>query len=322
MLHFLTPKKTNMKSSSKIGFILLLAAAAVSFFLSACQKAVQAPSNGTATKTTTTAGTVSSAAFTSSQAIVVSTTHGDTVYVVGTCTPGSKADTLAAGALPASVTAYLTSNYAGYTFVKAYETLNTTNAIQGYVVNITFNGNPVGLKFNASGVFVSILEQRQAQDLQGKGFHEGGLFGNRDGKHSDTLAVRALPVVITNYFTANYPADTLKHVLVNRDSSLVVISNDKGIFATQFTKTGTFISRTQIVPEVEEIHTTLTQATLLATITAYLTATYPGYVFDTAFSVSVGGAVSGYVVFIDANTTKYAVSFNAAGAFTQSRTIR
>ncbi|MFI5140073.1 MAG: PepSY-like domain-containing protein [Sphingobacteriales bacterium] len=318
-----------MRSLSKISFVLLLAAAAVSFLLSACQKVAQAPTGSTATgtknttaTTTTTTATVNSAAFSSSQAIVVSATPGDTVYVVGTCTPGSKADTLAASALPASVTAYLTANYAGYTFVKAYKTLNSTSVIQGYVVNITFNGNPVGLKFNASGVFVSVLEQRQAQDLHGQGYHQGGLFGNRDGQHSDTLAVSALPAVVKTYFTANYHADTLKHVLVNRDSSLVVISNDKGVFATQFTKAGVFISRTQIVPEVEDIHATLTQAALLANITTYLTTTYPGYVFDSAFSVSVSGVVTGYVVFIDANTTKYAVSFNAGGTFVQSTTVR
>jgi hypothetical protein len=309
-----------MKTFSKFSFAFSITAAVIALLFSSCQKSAQLPTNKTASANSAITGSVS--AFTNSQAIVVSATHGDTIYVVGTCSPGSKADTLAASALPAAISTYLSTNYAGYTFSKAFEILNAANAVQGYVVNITFNGNPVGLKFDASGTFISVLEQRQAQDLKGQGYHEGGIFGNRDGKHADTLAISALPAVITTYLTTNYPGDTLKHALVNRDSSYVVLSTDKGIFATLFTKTGTFISRTQIVPEVVEIRTTLTEAALPASISTYLTTTYPGYVFDTAFSVSVGGVVSGYVVFIDANTTKYAVLFNASGVFVKSHTVR
>ena len=37
--------------------------------------------------------------------------------------------------------------------------------ITGYVVIIQFDGNPVGLKFDASGNFILVLEQREGRDL-------------------------------------------------------------------------------------------------------------------------------------------------------------
>lgn len=40
-----------------------------------------------------------------------------------------------------------------------------------------------------------------------------------------------------------------------------------------------------------------------------------------AFSVSENGALKGYLVFIDANNTKYAVEFDASGQFLRSKTI-
>lgn len=63
--------------------------------------------------------------------------------------------------------------------------------------------------FDASGILVRVLEQREKGELNGKGWHEGGCFGNRDGHHRDTVAVSALPATIPSYFTTNYPKDTL-----------------------------------------------------------------------------------------------------------------
>jgi len=320
-----------MKKLTNFHFALLLFAITGSF-LSSCQKAVQEPAqnstgNNATTKSSTTStsatnsASVTSSAFVNNQAIVVSATPGDTVYAVGTCTPGSKADTLAFSALPAAISTYLTANYAGYTFVKAYETLNATNVVQGYIVNITFNGNPVGLKFNGSGVFLNVLEQRQAQDLQGQGWHQGGQFGNRDGKQKDTIALTALPPVITTYFTTNYPKDTLKHALIDRDSSYVVVSANSGVFITEFTSAGVFIKRVQVSPHVVT-STTLTQGTLPAPVGTYLTNTYPAFVFDAAYELYLNSAANGYIVFIDANSTKYLVTFDASGNFVKAYTVR
>jgi len=305
-----------MKNLSKISFSLLFLATAVSL-LTSCHKSVMGPAKNSITGK----GLLNSTAFVHYQAIVIAATHGDTVYAVGTCAPGSKADSVAFSTLPAMVAAYLTANYAGYTFTNAYKIFNAANVAQGYVVNIIFNSNPVGLKFDATGVFVKVLEQRQSQDLEGQGWHEGGLFGDRDGRHNDTIALTALPAAIKTYFTTNYPKDTLKHALINRDSSYVVVSADAGIFVTEFTSTGTFIKRVPIYPHMVTT-VLLTQAALPANISTYLTATYPAYVFDAAFEVKLNGAITGYAVVIDANTTKYLVIFDGGGNFFQSLTVR
>lgn len=260
--------------------------------------------------------------FGTNQSIALGTSSsGSTLYAVNTCSRGSRADTIAFASLTDSTKAYLTATYPGYTFKKAYKILNPSGTIDGYVVFITYNGNPVALRFNPKGVFITVLEQREEHDLDGPGWHEGGIFGDRDGMHRDTIALSALPTAIKTYMTTTYPTDTLKHAMVNRDSSYVVISADNGVFATEFSKTGTFIQRVQIYPHVVSV-TTLTQAALPASVSSYLTATYPAYVFDNAFQLKLNGTVNGYLVVINANSTKYLVLFNGSGAFVRVKVIR
>lgn len=304
-----------MKNSLKISFGLLMLALSVSIF-SSCNKTLQVSPTSSNSN-----GQVTSAAFLNSQALAVAVNGTDTIYIVNTCHPGSKADTVASLALPDSTSTYLTANYASYTFKKAFKILNSSGVLQGYVVVILYNGNPIGLKFDATGGFIVVLEQREGQDLKGQGWHEGGKFGDRDGHHKDTIAITALPSSITSYMTTNYPKDTLVHALVNRDSSYNVISKDTGVYITQFTKASVFIKRVQLFPHVKTI-TTLTQNQLPASVSTYLTTTYPAYVFDAAYQVNVNGVLKGYAVVIDANSTKYLVTFDSGGVFVKAYAIR
>jgi hypothetical protein len=63
------------------------------------------------------------------------------------------------------------------------------------------------------------------------------------------------------------------------------------------------------------------QANLLASITTYLTATYPGYVFQNAFSESSKGSIIGYSVFITANSTNYIIIFDSTGTFVSAKVV-
>jgi hypothetical protein len=302
-----------MKKFSNLSLPLLLIAISL-FSLTSCQKTGQSPTKASSSS-------VNTAAFAASQAIVIAASSTDTIYAVNTCHPGDQADTVVFSTLPDTIGKYLTVNYSGYTFNRAYKILNHAKTLEGYVVVITFNGNPVGLSFNANGIFVNVLEQREGHDLKGQGWHEGGRFGDRDNHHPDTIALSALPAAVKTYFSSNYPDDTLRHALINRDSSYLVISADNGVFATALTKTGTLIKRVQLYPHVVS-QATLTQAQLPATVSTYLTTTYPAYVFDTAFAIKLNGAVEGYLVFIEANSTKYLVGFDASGKFAKSMVIR
>ncbi|MDB5249182.1 MAG: hypothetical protein JWQ40_3576 [Segetibacter sp.] len=272
--------------------------------------------------TVTNRSTVSADDIASVQAIaLVASASGDSIYLVNVCDKRQYKDSIIFSGLPASVATYLSANYAGYTAGKAFAIKDSSGTITGYVATIQFNGNPVGLKFGASGNFVRVLEQREGRDLKGHGWHQGGRFDDRGGSKHDTLALPALPAVITSYFSANYSQDTILRAFKNRDSSVAVISSNNGLFATIFTSTGTFVSRSTL-PTKRGKPNSIDVSALPSNAQAYLTTTYPNYVFKHAFKIMNNGTVQGYAVFIDANSTKYAIAFDATGAFVKAVSVR
>ena len=295
------------------GFILIGFAFFSLLFLASCNKETSVANNGT-----------SQAAVSATQSIAVAagSTSNDSIYVIHACDRGHVLDSIAMTALSTTITDYLTANYAGYTFQKTYAEKDAAGNTTGYVVIIQFNGNPVGLKFDAAGNFILVLEQREGGDLSGDGWHEGGRFCNRDGQHKDTVAFTSLPANVSSYFTSNYPQDTLLRAYLNRDSSYIIFSKDNGAFVTVFDSTGAFVKRVQLQPHTNGEVMNVSQSALPAVIQTYMGTTYPNYVFDQAFSFSQNGSLSGYVVAIDANGTKYAVAFDASGNFIRAVAIR
>jgi hypothetical protein len=264
--------------------------------------------------------TISDVASSQAIGVGISSATNDSIYVVGACARDHVLDSLAQNAMPSTITDYLTTNYAGYTFEKAFTEKDSSGTLTGYVVIIRYNANPVGLKFDASGNFVRVLEQRDERDLNGRGYREGGCFSDRDGMHKDTVGLSALPPTILSYFTTNYPQDTLVRAYVNADSSYIVFSIDNGSFAIVFSSSGTFIRRVELHQNNNKAMA-LNQSDLPVAAQTYLTTTYPNYVFKQAFSFSQNGNLLGYVVVIDANNTKYAVQFDASGNFIGAITI-
>lgn len=258
---------------------------------------------------------------TQSVAVATSTsTAGDSIYVIGTCDAHGHRDSIAFANLPSAIGTYLSANYSGYTFSKAFSTKDASGTINGYVVIIEFNGNPVGLKFDASGQLVKVLEQREGHDLIGNGFHNGGCFQDRDGRQRDTITLSSLPAAITSYFASYYNTDTLVRASVLHYGGYVVLSKNSQLYATLFSSTGTFVNRIQL-PAAPGRGTSIDLNALPAVIQSYLSATYPGYVFNKAFVISINGVVHGYCVVIDSNNTKYALQFDASGNFIRVRLI-
>lgn len=303
-----------MKSVTSRAFFALASATIV---FASCQK--NDLSTDTGATTTTSASTIAVASTANGTSSTAGST--DSVYVVQPCQRGEHRDSIAQSALPASVTTYITANYSGATFSKAFALKNSSSVVTGYVVIIYYNNKPVALQFDSTGAFVKVLEQREKGDLNGSGHHPGGLFENRDGKGHDTVALTALSSTITGYFTSNYATDTLIKAFRGRDSSVVVISKNNGLFATVFKADGSFVSR-EALPAKPGAPQGIELAALPSVAAAYLAQTYPNYVFEKAFSISQGGTVKGYVVIIDANNTKYAVEFDASGNFVKAKTIR
>ena len=297
-------------------YVVLFSALSI---LASCKK----DANSTKTASTTGLTSSTSIAITSLDA-ASSSGSTDSLYLVNCNPPRSKRDTIAFSALPASISTYLTANYSGYSFFKAFVIADSLKATTGYVVVIKYNNAFVGLKFAADGIFVKVLEQMTGQDMKdpkGKGFHPGGPFGDRDGKHRDTIAVSAIPSAVLTYFTTNYPSDTLLHASITPDTSYVLISKNKVLYATDITAAGAFVKRVQLEPKPGP-HKAVAEADLPASVATYLTATYPGYVFNKAFlEAGPGNTVRVYHVFITVNSTNYAVDFDASGAFVKAVVI-
>jgi hypothetical protein len=291
--------------------------------LASCKK--DAANTTTKTTTPTTSGItaeVASGRIAVAAEDTAATGKKDTLYMVNCFPPHHPADSVAASALPSAITTYLSSNYSGYTFKKAFEILDSTKTVTNYIVIIKYNNNFVGIKFTTAGVFVSVLEQMLGQDMSNpQGCHPGGPFSGRGNPGKDTVALSALPAAVLAYFDKTYPADTLLHAFVTPDSTYVLISKDKGLYATNITASGTFISRMQVMPPMPSPAKPVAQSALPSTITTYLTTTYPGYVFNQAFADMNGSTVVGYDVFVTANNTNYAVHFNASGSYVSAITL-
>ena len=289
------------------------------FSLVACEK-----SDTSLSSTDIATGDISDPSSLASTIAVVSTAtaaNADSVYLLQPCKRGSSRDSVAQADLPAAIGSYLNTNYAGNTFHKAYAIKNSSGTITGYAVVVYFNDKPVGLEFDASGAFLKVLEQRERGDLHGSGHHRGGRFQHRDGKGRDSVALTALPASVLSYFATNYGGDTLVKAYKTIDSGYVVLSKNTNVFVTTFNVEGSFVKRDTLdVPrhgKAQEIEA----SSLPAAVTSYLSTTYPGYVYKKAFAVQDGGTIGGYVVFIDANNTSYAVSFDAAGTFKKVKSI-
>ncbi|MGH2563776.1 MAG: PepSY-like domain-containing protein, partial [Ginsengibacter sp.] len=169
--------------------------------------------------------------------------------------------------------------------------------------------------------FIQVLELREGKDLLGAGYHEGGCFDNRDGRQKDTVALSSLPSVITSYFSSSYPQDTLIKASKTRSGDYLILSKNNSLYATTFDSSGTFLQRVQVVPRGEGRVNVVDQNSLPASVASYLNITYPGYVFDKAFSITVNGIVQGYCIVIDANNTKYGLLFDATGNFVEAKII-
>lgn len=257
---------------------------------------------------------------TSDIVVLASLTSQDSVVLVQACSRREKREAITEAQLPTAVSGYVSSNYQGATFKEAFVIKDSAGTVSGYVVVVYFNDKPVGLRFDASGNFVKVLEQREKGDLSGPGFHRGGRFEHRDGMKRDSIALSALPSAITAYFAANYATDTLRNAFAGRDGNIVVLSINNGAFATVFDGSGNFIKREQLNSRHGHGQA-IAETSLPALVVSYLSATYPNYVFKNAFQILDAGSLKGYVVFIDANNTRYAVEFDATGTFVRAKTI-
>ncbi len=299
-----------------IYYPMILAAVVLSVF-SSCSKET---SQSTTTKKTTVTNVSASTSIAVAVTSATDSTTKDTIFMVNCFPPHSKKDSVAFSSLPSAIGTYLTTNYSGYTFKTAFKIVDSVGTTTDYIVVIQYNGAPVGLKFTAAGVFEKVLEQQDGNQMRGQPGRPGAPFGDRNNPKKDTVALADIPLAVTEYFVENYPSDTLLHASITPDSTYILISKNKGMYATAISKAGKLISRMQIMspgPAPKAV----AQDKLPSAVLTYLTTTYPGYVFNGAFVLDGPAGVQGYDVLITENSTNYDVRFNSSGSFVKAITL-
>ncbi|GAB3891507.1 hypothetical protein GCM10028803_03390 [Larkinella knui] len=217
--------------------------------------------------------------------------------------------------LPAAVSSYITSKYAGATIDYAAKD-DTGN----FLVAITQNGEPKALLFNADGTFSEELALKGGPDGRGPG-GKGGPHGKGPGGKNGSLeqiAVADLPATITSYITTNYAGAELKTAV--KDSTrgylvMIVVSNQAKTLL--FNPDGTF--NKEVAKPVHGKFTAVAVADLPAAVTKYVTDTYPGSTIKDAAKNEDGQ----FVVMVKTSDGKpVALLFAADGTFKEVLKMR
>lgn len=128
--------------------------------------------------------------------------------------------------LPATITTYINTNYAGSTIKFAGK-----DEKGQIIVGVSLNSVETGLLFDANGVFVQALT------------HYG-----KKAKLTE-VDIATLPASVGAYVTANYAGYTVKKAGKDADGNLLVgIKNDTGHKVLKFDSTGKFVEELAIPP--------------------------------------------------------------------------
>lgn len=223
------------------------------------------------------------------------------------------------GALPRTITDYLTTNYPGYAIVQADVEKDAAGVVKGYETLITVKIVQYEVEFDAAGAF-SKLETPDG--------HEQG----------NAIAASALPAAITAYLNANYAGYVIREAETHSSNGTlagyeVEIVQNNTEFDLTFDAAGTFVDLNakdgddDHENEGEGDHnggqgdhngkaSTIVQSALPAAVGTYLAKNYAGYTFVSAkVEKNAAGIVQGYEVHFTLGGKKYEAEFDAAGVF-------
>lgn len=129
--------------------------------------------------------------------------------------------TISQDKLPQAILNYLTTTYAGYTFVGAEQAADSAGVVLYYEVGIVQNGKPVRLNFDATG---KLLERPKDGP--------GGPGGPGAPKGTSITADK-LPAATNTYLTATYAGYTFKR------AEQVITRDGVTLYAVAITQNGT-----------------------------------------------------------------------------------
>lgn len=258
----------------------------------------------TATQTTwtQTAPTAYMATFSQSNARKTATFQNNGMFM-------KAGDVIDPATLPAAITDYLKANYAGYAIVQADAKKDASGAVKGYETLITVGTIQYELEFDAAGKFTK---------LETPDGHDQGT----------DIAESTLPAAITTYLKANYAGYTFKEAESKMTNGTlagykVEIVQNGVKYKLNFDAAGAFMSaKTDKDGEKDNgsdnghTDTVIAKKDLPASVTAYLDATYKGYVFVGAVVENdKAGVITGYEVKFTLAAKNYEAEFDAVGKF-------
>jgi hypothetical protein len=211
-------------------------------------------------------------------------------------------DTIDIATVPAALTTYVSTNYAGYTTQFIYA-IKTGATVTGYLANIVNStSSHMNVRFDATGTFVKALALPA---------HTGfAMFG------TDTTAISALSTVLTTYLTANTGTYTVQRIFTEADSSNTIIATQgTNAYALLYNK-ATPTALTVINLGAADFTTpNVDMNTLPASVSNYINQNYNGATIERVIAESCSGASNGYNVIFKNSTTQYAAEFDATGTF-------
>jgi Putative beta-lactamase-inhibitor-like, PepSY-like len=204
--------------------------------------------------------------------------------------------------LPATITAYISSNFAGYTpqFVYAVQPSGT---LTGYLVNLLNGTQHKEVRFDATGNYVKSL------DLPA---HIAGAF---PVFQTDTIATTALPSSLQSYVTTNSTL-AVSRIFMEKDSSYTVIATQNAsTYALLYSpKTPTALSVINL-GALDLTTANPSVSTLPSAVTDYISQNYNGASIERIMTGSCTGGNNTYTVVFKKDTTQYAAKFDATGTF-------
>jgi hypothetical protein len=206
---------------------------------------------------------------------------------------------IAVADLLATITTYITTNYAGATISAAEKDWNG-----GFEVHITTAaGVEMELNFSATGDFVSV-----------------STGSNNHSNHQTPIAVTDLLATITTYITTNYAGATITAAEKGRNGGFEVrLTTAAGVqLKLNFSATGDFVLVRSGSNNHSNYQTPIAVADLLATITTYITTNYAG----STITAAEKGRNGGFEVYLTtAAGVKLELYFSAAGVFVSVKTV-
>ena len=147
--------------------------------------------------------------------------------------PGSM--TVAVSSLPAAITTYISTNYAGATVKEAFKGPDGR-----FLVAITQNNVVKLLLFKADGTFVQAVEK--PTHTPGDTAHHPRP-GQGSGPEATTIAASSLPAAVTTYINTNYAGATVEKAAQDKTTSdylVAIMTTDKKRVLLLFSSDGTF----------------------------------------------------------------------------------